>query len=101
MRTNNVYGRTLLAVPRVRDGRTVGIDWVPIVLRGQQARNAARFLRTGSEVAVTGRLHGRYRLQPALNGRMEKRLLLVVVVDQITFLSLRPMGALIGSEARS
>jgi single-stranded DNA-binding protein len=102
VRAGRTYGRTVLAVPRMRDGRTVGIDWIPIVLRGQQVRNAARFLRPGSKVAITGHLHGRYRLRPAArNGGMVKRLLLIVVVDQITYLSLRPTDALFGSEARS
>jgi single-strand DNA-binding protein len=87
--SGRVYARTLLAVPHVRDGNAVGTDWIPVVLKGQQARNAARFLRPGSEVAISGRLHARYRVRPlVMNGAMVRRLLMDVVADQITYLSL-------------
>ena len=75
---------SFLCAVRRRD-RTQEPDWVRVETWGIQARNLVRFNGKGSRVAVTGRLRGTF-----YNPEGKERggqLRLVVVADQITYLS--------------
>jgi single-stranded DNA-binding protein len=75
---------SFLCAVRRRD-RTQEPDWVRVETWGVQARNLVRFNGKGSRVAVTGRLRGTF-----YNPEGKERggqLRLVVVADQITYLS--------------
>ena len=75
---------SFLCAVRRRD-RAQEPDWVRVETWGIQARNLVRFNGKGSRVAVTGRLRGTF-----YNPEGKERggqLRLVVVADQITYLS--------------
>ncbi len=60
-RGGHLVGRTLLVVPRGRQGRGPGADLVPIVVRGRTEVLAVAELDPGVCVWVTGRLSAIYR----------------------------------------
>jgi single-stranded DNA-binding protein len=60
-RGGHLVGRTLLVVPRGRQGRGPGADLVPIVVRGRADVLAVAGLAVGVRVWVTGRLSATYR----------------------------------------
>ena len=65
--------------------RTQEPDWVRVETWGVQARNLVRFNGKGSRVAVTGRLRGTFYNPDGKERGGQLRL--VVVADQITYLS--------------
>jgi single-stranded DNA-binding protein len=75
---------SFLCAVRRRD-RTQEPDWVRVETWGVQARNLVRFNGKGSRVAVTGRLRGTFYNPDGKERRGQLRL--VVVADQITYLS--------------
>jgi single-stranded DNA-binding protein len=60
-RGGHLVGRTLLMVPRGRQGRSPGADLVPIVVRGRAEVLAVAELDPGMRVWVTGLLSATYR----------------------------------------
>lgn len=60
-RDGHLVGRTLLVVPRGRQGHSPGADLVPIVVRGRAEVLAVAELDPGMRVWVTGRLSATYR----------------------------------------
>ena len=75
---------SFLCAVRRRD-RTQEPDWVRVETWGVQARNLVRFNGKGSRVAGTGRLRGTFYNPDGKERRGQLRL--VVVADQITYLS--------------
>jgi single-stranded DNA-binding protein len=75
---------SFLCAVRRRD-RTQEPDWVRVETWGVQARNLVRFNGKGSRVAVTGRLRGTFYNPDGMERGGQLRL--VVVADQITYLS--------------
>ena len=75
---------SFLCAVRRRD-RTQEPDWVRVETWGVQARNLVRFNGKGSRVAVTGRLRGTFYNPDGKERGGQLRL--VVVADQITYLS--------------
>ena len=88
---------SFLCAVRRRD-RTQEPDWVRVETWGVQARNLVRFNGKGSRVAVTGRLRGTF-----YNPEGKERggqLRLVVVADQITYLSQPRKGGVSETKVR-
>ena len=52
------WGRVSLAVDRGKnkEGQSYGTDWIPLILNGASADNAAKFLGKGRQVVVEGSL---------------------------------------------
>src|SRR5438309_304011 len=90
LRGGRTVGKSIISVPRVRDGERVGTDWVPIAVWDRQAVNAARYLHLGSLVHIRGRLHSFYELMLTDDGQRRSRLRMEVVVNRITYLGPRP-----------
>jgi single-stranded DNA-binding protein len=82
--TGRTFGKTIIAVPHGLDG----VDFVPVTLVGREAIDAAKYLGDGSSVAVRGHLHSGAVAER--DGDVRRRRLVVVLVDRVTYLVVRP-----------
>jgi single-stranded DNA-binding protein len=84
--TGRPVARAMLAVSHGTDA----LDFVPVTLRGLEAADAAKYLGDGSVLAVRGHLHSALVLDRDMYGARRRHRHLYVIVDRITYLTVRP-----------
>jgi single-strand DNA-binding protein len=87
------FARILLAINRGFGKDSKGADFLPIVIWGKQAENAAKFLVKGSKVSIMGHLRGTFFETTGADGKAKSRLDVEVVADQVQYLSKPNQGA--------
>jgi len=82
--TGRTRSKAIIAVPRA-----LGMDFVPVTLRGREAADAAKYLGEGSTVAIKGHIHSGLLAERSAGG-VKLRRLVYVIADRVTYLHVRP-----------
>jgi hypothetical protein len=80
--TGRAFGRAMIAVPSDIEG----LNFVPVILQGGDAVDAAKHLGEGSRVDIIGHLHSVLVTDRDANGTTRRRRVLHVIADRVTYL---------------
>jgi single-stranded DNA-binding protein len=83
--TGRNIGKAIIAVSR----GVLGLDFVPVTLRGREATDAGKYLGEGSTIFVRGHIHSGFLADRDAAGTRRRRQV-YVIADRITYLTVRP-----------